>query len=279
MRYPIDHDFHIHTHLSICSGDPEQTPENILQIAKARGLKTICITDHYWDDAVPCHTKYNRWYAKQNFAHISEALPLPKDPEVRILFGCEVDMDSSYRIGIPPERWKEFDFILVSTTHFHHMTGEEWENCDENGLAELWVKRFEAFLSADLPFGKVGIAHLACSLICRDSREAYLRVLDRISDEDMQRVFTKAAALGVGIELNYGDILCKEEEAARIFRMFRIAKEAGCKFYLGSDAHERKELENLSSAFERAIDVLELKEEDKFVLRSCESDKGADRTI
>ena len=48
--------------------------------------------------------------------------------------------------------------------------------------------------------------------------------------------------------------------------MFKIEKECGCKFYLGSDAHERHAFDGANEAFSRAIDILDLKEEDKFVL-------------
>ena len=266
MKYIIDNDLHIHTALSICSDDINQTPVNILQIAKQRGLNTICVTDHYWDDLVECNTKYNWWYRKQNFDHISQVLPLPQDEEVRFLFGCETDLDSSYRVGLPHERWDDFDFIIVSTTHFHHMTGEEWVNPSNQDLARLWVKRFDAVLSADLPFEKVGIAHLACGLIQMDSREDCLRVLNLIQVSEMKRLFRKAAKLGVGIELNYDDIKCKDEESPTIYRMFRIAKECGCKFYLGSDAHSIVDFASVDAAFARAIDILGLTEDDKFVL-------------
>lgn len=266
MKYIIDNDLHIHTHLSICSDDAKQTPENILQVAKNRGLKTICITDHYWDDDVECNTKYNWWYRKQNFDHISQSLPLPKDEKIRFLFGCETDVDSSYRVGIPRARWDDFDFIIVSTTHFHHMIGEEWENPTDCELADLWVKRFEAVLSADLPFNKVGLAHLACDLIQMNSRESYLHVLDLIPEKEMKRLFQKAANLGVGVELNYSDMKCNEEEVQSVYRMFRIAKDCGCKFYLGSDAHGLAEFENVDTVFSRAIDILGLQEKDKFVL-------------
>jgi histidinol phosphatase-like PHP family hydrolase len=215
---------------------------------------------------VACDTKYNWWYRKQNYAHISQSLPLPADEDVKFLFGCETDLDSSYCVGLPRERWDDFDFIIVSTTHFHHMIGEEWENCTEEDLARLWVKRFEAVLNADLPFGKVGMAHLACGLIYMNNHESYLRTLDLIPTEDMQRLFMKAAKLGVGIELNYDDIKCKDSEVETVFRMFRIAKECGCKFYLGSDAHSLKAFEGVDEIFARAIDILGLNEEDKFVL-------------
>ena len=264
MKYKLDNDLHIHTRLSVCSNDEEQTPANILQIAKERGLKTICITDHYWDDLVSCNSKYNWWYRKQNYARISQSLPLPQTEGICFLFGCETDLDSSYRVGIPMERWDDFDFIIISTTHFHHMIGKEWENCSEEDLARLWVKRFEAVLDTDLPFKKVGIAHLACEFICMNNREGYLRVLNLIPTEDMKRLFIKAARLGVGIELNYEDLKCKDEEVEIVFRMFRIAKECGCKFYLASDAHTRKAFEGVDAVFARAVDILGLQEKDKF---------------
>ena len=69
MKYIIDHDYHIHSHLSLCSKDPEQTNENILKYAKSRGLSSIVLTDHYWDSAVP---GASNWYAQQNFDHISQ---------------------------------------------------------------------------------------------------------------------------------------------------------------------------------------------------------------
>ena len=34
MKFIIDHDLHIHSQLSLCSGIPEQTPKAILEYAK-----------------------------------------------------------------------------------------------------------------------------------------------------------------------------------------------------------------------------------------------------
>ena len=61
MRYKIDHDYHIHTRLSLCSEDDGQTPAAILELAKRRNLKKICLTDHFWDETVPCNTMVNWW--------------------------------------------------------------------------------------------------------------------------------------------------------------------------------------------------------------------------
>lgn len=115
----------------------------------------------------------------------------------------------------------------------------------------------------ELPFKKIGIAHLACSLIA-PNREDYLKVLNLLPTEKLEQLFKKCAELGVGIELNADDMNFADDEAETVLRMFRIAKQQGCKFYMGSDAHHPNELDNAKRLFERAIDMLELTEDDKF---------------
>lgn len=263
MRFGFDHDYHIHSGLSSCSNDPEQTPERLLAYAKENGLTSICITDHFWDSAVP---GASNWYAPQDFEHISQSKPLPEAEGIDFLFGCETDMDKFLTLGVAPETMEKLDFIVIPTTHLH-MTG--WTLSEEDAASlkrrsELWVTRLEALLNMDLPFHKVGLAHLACPLLAKSSREDYLTVLDQISDEDMERLFKKAAELGVGIELNSSDMEFSDEEADTVLRMFRIAKKCGCKFYCGSDAHHPKRLDEAKEIYERAIDYLGLEESDKF---------------
>ena len=55
-----------------------------------------------------------------------------------------------------------------------------------------------------------------------------------------------------------------DDEADTVLRMFRIAKDCGCKFYLGSDAHHPRDFQNVRTIFARAIDLLGLQESDKF---------------
>lgn len=267
MRYQIDHDYHIHTRLSICSDDDRQTPDTILQIAKHKGLGKICITDHFWDERILCNTLVNWWYEKQNFYHIAQSRPLPKDANIDFLFGCEADMDSDDRIGISKERCDEFGFIIVSTTHFNHMGGDNWGDRSNMVLARRWVERFDALLDADLPFHKVGAAHLACELINNRSREDLLNTLDLIPQTDLERLFSKAAKIGIGIELNSDDMRYRDKEADTVLRIFRTAKYCGCKFYLASDAHERDAFDGVDEIFERCITALSLCEADKFEIR------------
>ena len=263
MKFTYDHDLHIHSRISSCSSDPEQTNEAILAYAKKNGLSTICLTDHYWDKAVDGASD---WYKPQDFEHISAARPLPKADGIEFLFGCETDMDRNMRLGIPKERFDDFDFVIIPTTHLH-MHGFTINSSDTDSnkrRAELWVKRLDALLSYDLPFKKIGIAHLACILINKKTRADYLDTLSMIPSEEMYRLFKKAARLGCGIELNLSDMYFADDEAEIVLRPFRIAKECGCKFYLGSDAHHPKNFYKFIERYERAIDMLGLTEEDKF---------------
>ncbi|MCQ2456513.1 MAG: PHP domain-containing protein [Clostridia bacterium] len=113
MKFIIDHDLHVHTHLSPCSGDPTQTPERVIADAGAAGLKTVCITDHYWDELVSPGWDF---YGGQTYERLSSLLPLPKKEEFELLFGCEADVSHDRVIGISPARYDAFDFISIPLT-------------------------------------------------------------------------------------------------------------------------------------------------------------------
>ncbi len=264
MRYVFDHDLHIHSWISDCSRDPNQTPEAILQYAVDNGLKKICLTDHYWDERIPGASS---WYQMQNTAWIDRAKPLPQTEGILFLFGAETDMSADGTIGVDRETAKNLDFIIVPTTHLH-MNGFTCRG-DEDAAerSALYISRFDALLKADLPFEKVGIAHLTCSLMYPNQN--YYEVLDRVSDAEFRRLFTRSAELGLGIELNFAAIHkdgtpYSWEKESSVLRPYALAKECGCKFYFGSDAHHPAELSSEKQNAETIIDLLSLKESDKF---------------
>ncbi|MBR2460167.1 MAG: hypothetical protein IKB34_02900 [Clostridia bacterium] len=263
MKYVVDHDYHIHSQLSSCSSDPEQTPQRLLEYAKSNGYKQLVLTDHYWDSAVP---GASRWYMPQDFRHISASLPLPQAEGVEFLFGCETDMDRFMTLGIPEERFKDFDFVVIPTTHMHMngFTVSEEDSASAEAKAKLWVERLDSLLCRSLPFYKIGIAHLVCPLIAGNSREEYLKILDLIPDAELDRLFTRAATVGVGIELNCGDFYSPDAQTYHVLRIFRAAKECGCKFYCSSDAHHPSSLGKVKAVLEKAVDSLGLTEDDKF---------------
>ncbi len=266
MRYIVDNDLHIHTLLSLCSDDPEQTPERILQYAKENGLKTICIADHFWDERVEGE---NGWYRPQNFEHICKSLPLPKADGIRFLFGAETELKYDLTLGISRESMEKLDFIIIPTTHLHmkNFTITESEGATTKGRANAWVRRLEAVLNMDLPFHKIGIPHLTTLLNSEErTAEKTAEILNLISDTDLVRLFTLAAKLGVGIEINGGTFALAGEYLDDFLRIYRIAKDCGCKFYFASDAHHPDNLDTRKELNEKAVDLLGLTEDDKFII-------------
>ncbi len=268
MRYRIDHDYHIHSFLSSCASDPAQDEQFILAKAKELGLSRICITNHYWDSAVPGASK---WYLRQNFDHIAKSLPLPRADGVRFLFGCETELDKHMTLGCPPSRYDDFEFIIIPTTHLH-MMGFTIDEADDSvgARARLWGERLDALLDQPLPFHKVGLAHLTTCLINwkRKSKEEHFATLAAIDEMEAARLFTKAASRGCGIELNMNDMRNAGEDIDKVLRLFHIAKGCGCKFYLGSDAHEPQEFDSFHEIYGEVITKLDLHENDKFHIAS-----------
>lgn len=265
-RFTYDHDLHIHSRLSSCSHDPEQSPEQILDYAKREGLSTIVLTDHFWDERVEGASK---WYSVQNYPHISQSKPLPQSEGIRFLFGCETEMDKNLTLGCSRERMEELDFIVVPTTHFHMagFTMSEEMLASPESRAEWWIKRLDALLAMDIPFHKIGLAHMTCPLIWRGDREKLVATVNAIPEYELHRVFEKAAKVGMGIELNACDMRYREDERDALLRPYRIAKAEGCKFYCGSDAHTGKEFLDVRRWFERGIADLELTEDDKLIIK------------
>lgn len=261
MRYIADHDFHIHSTISPCCHDENQTPEAILRYAVENGFNKICLTNHLWDELVESVAE---WHEGQRFCCLASALPLPQDERVSFLFGAEVDMDYNNTIGVSEERYDIFDMMVISTTHLHlagYTVRKKLEDPEE--AADIWVARLEALLKKDLPWHKVGIAHLTSGHILKEKTP---EAISLISDEKLYSIFSDCAEKGLGIELNTKTIFASDEEKHRLLRPYYIAKDCGCKFYLGSDSHKISALEGAKENFERIITHLDLQESDKFIL-------------
>ena len=267
MRFQVDHDFHIHSSLSPCAGEAgkAQTPQRILEYAKENGLSRILVTDHFWDSPVPGNVG---WYQELglNFEHLCKAKPLPQTEGVQFLFGCETDMDQYFTIGVDRSHYDSFDFIIVPINHMH-LAGISVPDREIplSERAELFVKRFQVLLDSDLPMHKTGLAHMTDSGLA-PTWEAHIKVVDLIPDEAFLDLFRQTQQKGLGIELNFRVNRYSPEELCRILRPYRLAKECGCKFYLGSDAHSPDAFEGMRENFEQIVDLLALEETDKFLL-------------
>lgn len=260
MRYIADHDFHIHSTVSLCCKDVEQTPERILRYAKSNKYRSICLTNHFWDENVKSEAE---WHEAHGYNNLISVLPLPQDSDVKFLLGAETDIDYNGVLGISKERMKMLDFVVVATTHLH-LAGNTVRNKIETPeeAADWWLKKLDCLLKMELPWHKIGIAHLTCGHILKNQTA---KVISLLSDKSLYYVFKRCADKGVGIELNMKTLFMSQEEKEILLRPYYIAKDCGCKFYLGSDAHKTEALETAKANFENIITLLDLKESDKFI--------------
>ncbi len=106
-RYIADHDYHIHSTVSLCCHDDSQTPEAILSYAKLNGFSSICLTNHFWDEAVESEIFLRPYFiakecgcrfylgsdshkasalvgTKENFEHVIETLNLRESDKFKL---------------------------------------------------------------------------------------------------------------------------------------------------------------------------------------------------
>lgn len=266
MRYQIDHDLHIHSLISPCAGnDPRQTKEAILTYGLVNGFRLLCVTDHIWDRKVK--TSGQSWLDLGNDIEKGRTLlPLPQSEACRFLFGMEVDIDAAGNPGVSRGEMDNFDFLIFAPSHQHMKGFTVPTDLDESAEVHknLFLKRNHALLDHDLPAGKTGLAHFTCSLACTQDK---IRMFDLITDEEYARLFDRVRQKDMGVELNIDDGYTGEE-MPHILRPYLIARRAGCKFYLGGDAHTPEENARSKARFARFIDLLNLEESDKYAFIS-----------
>lgn len=237
------------------------TPARLLEHAVASGYDRLAITDHVWDSAV---AGASAWYAPQDIAHVQKALPLPAHPDIKYLFGCETEYCGADKLGLRRDHFDLFDIVVIPVNHTH-MIGfvRPPEITTEAQMAALIPERLEQLLALDLPWQKIGIAHLSAKIMFREGDVG--RVLALMDSARMSRIFDRFAALGAGIELNAGTFLEWAQNPDVWLKLYRLAKRAGCRFYCASDAHRVEALDSVGTVLPAVVEALGLTEADRFI--------------
>ena len=232
----FDHDLHIHTFLSTCCPDEQCVPANIIPAAAAAGLRTIGFADHMWDPRVPCDSD---WHRPQTFEHISRVREMvPADTHgVRVLFGCETEHLGNGRAAVSPEVAAQLDFVLVPISH----GGFVAPTAGPLATAERWAKMMLQWFNEAVELEVItGIAH---AFLPGRFTEHSDEIIALIPDSAFADAFGRAAERGVSIGITQGCFPSLRGGEADGFhdetfvRVFTIAREAGCLFHFGSDAH------------------------------------------
>ncbi len=261
MEFNYLHDLHCHSILSSCCSDERMTPANIVKHAEEHNYSAVCLTDHMWDSDVP---GVSGWYESQNIAHVKQSLPMPTSNKLRVLFGCETEYIGGDKLGLARNHFDEFQFVVIPATHMH-MKGFVRPKYidDETKMAELVVTRLEQLITLDLPFRKIGIAHLTLKIMFEEGDVT--KIFMQMDEKRLMRVFDFLAKAGAGIELNAGCLAPYVENPEAWLRPYRFAKKAGCKFYSCSDAHAYEKLDIIEKVMPDIVRELSLTEDDRYI--------------
>ena len=261
MKFPLNHDLHVHTNLSACCHGVGPEAADIISHALQHGYDMVCTTDHMWDSSIPGASE---WYLTQNQDHVRRNLPLPQADGLRVLFGCETEFLGGQHLAISRQAFDYFDFVVIPVNHFHLTRPEGCTSVQQ--VAELYMRRFEELIRLDLPWTKVGIAHMTTHLTFHEPVDAHFQVYPLLPEERLREVLRFLAVKGAGIELNAGCFRPGWEQFyEENLRMYRLAKAAGCKFYGCSDAHSVERLAGIQKSLPAVVDILGLTANDRFV--------------
>ena len=236
----IQHDFHIHTHLSAC-GHESATVEHYLATAKKLGLKKLGFSDHFGAKNIPGARGF---YNMHPYEHNSQLKPILEElstPDLKLYFGCETEYHTPLReVGLTEEEAEKFDFILVPNSHTHMIMPKDLIEHPQKH-ADFMVQAYQDILNSKISRYITAMAH-PFDVCCYPYDKYALFTL--ISDDQYKHLFDQTAEKGIGFEINVAafskDMSPEEIEAGPHLHMFRLAKECGCKFIFGSDSHDNK---------------------------------------
>jgi DNA polymerase (family 10) len=204
-------DVHMHT----VATDGRNTIREMAEAALAKGYSYLAITDHSKNLAMT-----NGLDDKRALEHIAAIRQVDfelrnEGRAIRIFPGIEVDILAGGELDLADETLAQMDVVIASV---HTLFNQPLEEMTARVLRAL-----------ENPFVRI-LGHPTGRQLLR--REAY--------QIDMGRILKAAAAAGVAVEHN-----ANPNRLDLCDRDLRMAKEAGCKIVVNTDAHHTTEMENM----------------------------------
>lgn len=257
----ITHDFHTH---SVYSNDTGRSATFDLYLERARkmGITHLGYAEHFWDDSIdgafPFYVPLNR----ERMMQAKQELESYKNNDVRLYFGCEAEYDPVHHAPAITEATAEtFDFVLVPHSHSHGTMPKEYYDVPQKHC-DFLVKAYNDIVNSSVSRYITGMAHPFSLVRCPYPCSV---LIDLVSDDTFKRMFDRTAEKDIAIEINtscvFKDSSFKTLETSPHLRIFRLAKECGCKFIFGSDSHSSHDLDILDQA-NALSEILSLTEKD-----------------
>ncbi len=246
----FDFDMHVHTFHSPCAS-AEMIVEDILRLAAERGITRIGFTDHYY-------THLNPAFYDQIRAAVNETLAKRNVP-IQVFYGCEAEVMAPGRTAGSQSLADRLDYVMVGATHFQNKGITDLPaGLDDAATARYFLQMFEYAVS--FPWVDV-MAHpfFAVPGICSPE------VFRTLSDIDLLRAIELAKENKIAMEISRRVFNPGQLEFSA--RFYRLCKQVGLMFTMGSDAHALVDVGNVR-ILKPLIDDLGLAEADFWLPKS-----------
>ncbi len=212
----LEADLHVHT---IASGHGYSTIKEIVDLAAAKGLKMVGITDHGLKMPGAPH-----WY------HFTNMISLPREIQgIEVIRGVEADiLDAGGNIDMPEIVLSSYlDLVLAG---FHNETGYTGKSVEENTRAMI-----------------AAIQNPYVHIIAHPGNPQY--------PVDVERVVRAAKEYNKAIELNSNSVVVRSGSHPRCTLFAKQAKKYGVWVALNSDAHICYNVGNCEQAISLALEA------------------------
>lgn len=272
----LQHDIHMHTNLSLCA-PRETTMATYLSLCEEEKISLLGFSDHLYYDHHLERRGITGETGLERVLKIREEMERMKDKTpVRMLLGCEVENFFGQPESLLPGEAGVFDYVLIAASHIMNHT-KEYEKFDlttPDKLRKMVMEQFVRACELEYPV-PAGICHPLYPIVSPWEQE----VVDGMTNAQLEECFKLAASKGKSIEIHAclyrnGTRLDKEGLSPSYLRLLCIAKECGCKFHFGSDAHNAEQFRGKHKLLLRAAERAGITSEDMWsVVQTTKEDK------
>lgn len=248
-------DYHLH---SFFSSDSNEKIENIIKVAKAKGMNSICITDHY-DMEFPKNAienpnmdfniNYPEYYNTMKYIQKD----LNKDFDLRIGIELGVMESTCEKLNTFVETHRELDFVISSIHVVDGMDPYYPQYFANKSELQGYSRYFELILSCAKKFKNYNVlGHLDYILRYGPGKASNFKLNDYY--DIFMELFSIIIPEGKGIEINTGSLYKKMQFPHPHPEILKLYKECGGEIItIGSDAHTA---DKLGYGFDIAKDML-----------------------
>lgn len=231
----ISCDYHIHTQLSGCA-ENDFVIEKIIQLQQERGIESIGITDHDYSYQSKVKTIQT---AKQSIK--------AADPSIEVHFGVESQMLEYQVPSINIRLASYFDYVLMAPNHYHlRGVAQPKSYRDPRRVALHEIYMFEAAIACPITDAVVHPFLLSPNVFQYSNETLAAFGQEMMANIEHKRLIYQldlASERGIGIEITPKMVRYSQ---LHLIDFYQLCLERDVKLLIGSDAHNTKQLEELS---------------------------------